>query len=224
MSGLTIGKAARQAGVNVETIRFYERRGLIEQPAKGVKYRVYPPDMVARLRFIRRAQQVGFSLREIEELLLLRADPNADCADVRQQAQHKIEEVDQKIAELERVRAALEKVVASCPGHGGLEVCTILNVLESSPSPPGAREAAPPPIEDQEENTLKSVTLKVEGMRCDRCAETIRSQVSAQPGVRAADVSFEEREARVFYDPQTIGEEGLVGTIQKAGFRVVERH
>ncbi len=220
MRDMTIGRAAQQAGVNVETIRFYERRGLVEKPAKGEKYRVYPPEMVARVRFIRRAQQVGFSLREVQELLLLRADPNADCADVKQQAQHKIEEVDRKISELGRVRAALQKVVESCPGRGRLTACTILNVLEDAPQP-WPQAAASPRFDDEEENTMKSVTLKVEGMRCDGCAETLRSLVSAQPGTRAADVSFEEGQARVFYDPRTISEEDLVTTIQKAGFRVV---
>lgn len=130
MKDLTIGKAAQEAGVNVETIRFYERRGLIEQPTKGEGYRVYPPEMVARIRFIREAQQIGFSLREAEELLALRADPNADCADVRRQALRKIEEVDQKMADLQRIRAALEKVIESCPGRGGVQACTILDALE----------------------------------------------------------------------------------------------
>lgn len=130
MQHLTIGRAAAKAGVSVETIRFYERRGLIEQPPKGEGYRVYPTEMVARIRFIRQAQQIGFSLREVQELLSLRADPTADCADVRRQAAQKIEEVDRKIADLQRVRAALETVVSVCPGRGGLTDCTIMAALE----------------------------------------------------------------------------------------------
>ena len=133
MRNLTIGKAAQEAGVGVETIRFYERQGLIEQPAKGAGYRTYPPEVVARIRFIRQAQRIGFSLREAQELLALRANPEADCADVRAQAQHKIAEVDEKISELLRVRAALEAVVASCPGNGGLSGCTILEALDQAP-------------------------------------------------------------------------------------------
>ncbi len=116
---LTIGKAAAEAGVSVETVRFYERRGLIEQPPKGEGYRVYPAEMVARIRFIRQAQQIGFSLREVQELLLLRADPATGCADVRRQAAQKIEEVDRKIAGLQRVRAALETVISACPAEAG---------------------------------------------------------------------------------------------------------
>lgn len=137
MRNLTIGKAAQEAGVGVETIRFYERQGLIEQPAKGAGYRTYPPEVVARIRFIRQAQRIGFSLREAQELLALRANPEADCADVRAQAQHKIAEVDEKISELLRVRAALEAVVASCPGHGSLGGCTILEALDEAPREPG---------------------------------------------------------------------------------------
>ena len=133
MTTLTIGRAARAAGVNIETIRFYERRGLVPQPRKPQDgYRLYPADTVERIRFIRKAQQIGFSLREIEELLSLRVHPDADCADVRERAEAKIAEVDRKIAELERVRIALEKVKASCPGHGALAGCTVLEALEIS--------------------------------------------------------------------------------------------
>lgn len=132
MEALTIGQAARQAGVGVETIRFYERRGLIEQPPKpnGSGFRAYSGEMVARIRFIRQAQQVGFSLREIQELLSLRADPSADCGEVREKAAAKVAEVNRKIAELERVRTALEAVIAACPGHGTLQACTIIEALQ----------------------------------------------------------------------------------------------
>ena len=132
MEAVTIGKAARVAGVGVETIRFYERRGLIEQPPKpvGTGYRVYSVETVRRIWFIRQAQQIGFSLREINDLLSLRADPSADCSDVRERAAVKVEEVNRKIAELERIRAALEEVIAACPGQGALRACTILEALE----------------------------------------------------------------------------------------------
>ncbi|MBY0298729.1 MAG: MerR family DNA-binding protein [Methylobacterium sp.] len=132
MQHLTIGRAAAVAGVSVETIRFYERRGLIEQPPKGGGFRVYPAELVARIRFIRQAQQIGFSLREVQELLALRATSGADCADVRRQAAQKIEEVDRKIADLRRVRTALEAVISSCPGRGRLKDCTIMTALEDA--------------------------------------------------------------------------------------------
>ena len=87
-NAMTISRAATRAGVGVETIRFYERRGLIRQPLKPRNggYRSYDDEAVARIRFIRQAQELGFSLREIEELLALRTDLHADCADVRMQA------------------------------------------------------------------------------------------------------------------------------------------
>ena len=140
MTPLTIGTAARAAGVNVETIRFYERRGLVAQPPKPKEgYREYSPENVSRIRFIRRAQEIGFSLREIEELLSLRADPSADCSDVREKVRAKLDIVDQKIAELKRVRAALDEVISACPGRGALCACSILETLEPAPSRPVSR-------------------------------------------------------------------------------------
>lgn len=140
MTPLTIGTAARAAGVNVETIRFYERRGLLTQPRKPrAGYREYSPETVSRVRFVRRAQEIGFLLREIKELLSLRADPHADCSDVREKARAKLEVVDQKITELKRVRAALDEVISVCPGRGALRACSILEVLEPAPSPATAR-------------------------------------------------------------------------------------
>ncbi len=121
MSGPTIGKAARMAGVGVETIRFYERRGLIEQPPKPALggFRAYPDETVRRIRFIRQAQELGFSLREIDDLLSLRADPSSDAGDVRERAEAKLTEVNRKIGELERIRTALETLLAACPGDRG---------------------------------------------------------------------------------------------------------
>jgi len=136
---MTISKAARAAGVGVETIRFYERKGLIAQPPKPVAsgFRDYPAATVQRIRFIRQAQEIGFSLREIDELLSLRADPRADCRDVRERATVKLAEVDRKIARLSRIRAALEELIAACPGRGALRACSILGSLTDSENNPG---------------------------------------------------------------------------------------
>ena len=216
MRGLTIGKAAGKAGVGVETIRFYERRGLITQPPKPTEgYRTYDRDMVARIRFIRQAQVLGFSLGEIEELLGLRADPRTDCAAVRKQAIAKRCEVERKIAGLERIRDALDILIAECPGKGALAACTILEAIEH----------APPEIEAQDSNekgpdTMKSTTFTIEGMHCDGCAQTIKALISTEPGVQAAEVSFKDGEARILYDPQVIGEDRIAGVIEKAGYRV----
>ena len=132
MNDMTIGKIARKAGVGVETIRFYERKGLIEQPPKPVSggFRVYPSETVPRVRFIRQAQDLGFSLKEIDELLTLRADPAIDCAAVRDRARVKLGEVDHKIARLQRIGAALEELIAACPGKGALRKCSIMDALE----------------------------------------------------------------------------------------------
>jgi MerR family copper efflux transcriptional regulator len=118
MPALTIARAAREAGVNIQTVRFYERRGLIERPPKGEGYRVYSPAQVARVRFIKEVQQFGFSLAEIKELLALQTDPNADCSVVQQQAMTKQQEVRRKIDRLREIDAALETLIAGCPGRG----------------------------------------------------------------------------------------------------------
>ena len=133
MSEMTIGKAARAAGVGVETIRFYERNGLIEQPPKPARgFRVYPEETVRRVRFIRQGQELGFSLRQIAELLSLKADPATDCSDVRRRAQAKLDEVDEKLATLTGIRAALEELIAACPGRGALRACSIMEALEGA--------------------------------------------------------------------------------------------
>jgi MerR family mercuric resistance operon transcriptional regulator len=131
MNILTIGLAARAAGVGVETIRFYERRGLIARPPKpsGAGIRRYAPETVQRVRFIRQAQQLGFTLRQIEELLSLEANPEADCSDVRLRALAKIEEVDARIGQLAEIRSALVRLMAACPGSGALGACSILEAL-----------------------------------------------------------------------------------------------
>lgn len=137
MDMLTIGRVAREAGVGVETVRFYERKGLVEQPRKPAYsgFRLYSADAVRRIRFIRQAQQIGFSLREIQDLLSLRADPSADCGAVQRKATAKVEDIDRKIGELEKVRAALQEVIAACPGRGALRAWTILEALEAVDRP-----------------------------------------------------------------------------------------
>ncbi len=131
MRTITISKAAKRAGVGVETIRFYERKGLIEQPLKPEDggYRTYPIETVQRIKFVRQAQEIGFSLREIEELLSLRADPSADCSDVRERAVAKLEEVDRKMEQLGLIRSALNELIAACPGRGALRACSIMESL-----------------------------------------------------------------------------------------------
>jgi MerR family copper efflux transcriptional regulator len=143
MKALTIGKAAREAGVGVETIRFYERQGLIEQPPRPHRgVRRYSDEAVSRIRFIKKAQQLGFTLREIHELLALRADPDADCSQLREEAVAKLQNVRQKIEQLQQIGAALETLINACPGQGGLQACSILEALTlQSDDQTGARNS-----------------------------------------------------------------------------------
>ncbi len=129
---MTIGAVARAAGVGVETIRFYEREGLLPPPARNPAngYRRFPADTVDRLRFIARAKALGFTLREIRELLELRADPDGSCRTVRAKARHKLEGVRAKIEDLRRIERTLEALARACPGDGGVGDCPILAALE----------------------------------------------------------------------------------------------
>lgn len=127
----SIGQVARAADVGVETVRFYEREGLIPEPPRLASgYRQYPAEAVDRIRFIRRAKQLGFSLKEIGELLELRADRARSAREVKALAQEKIADVERKILELERMKRALERLEASCSGHGHTSDCPILEALE----------------------------------------------------------------------------------------------
>ncbi len=131
MQTFKTGELAREAGVNVETLRFYERRGLLPEPPRRMSgYREYPPEAVGRIRFIKRAQELGFSLREIKDLLALRVQPGTTCTQVRQRAKEKVADVQQKIADLEAIQRALKKVVSSCSGRGPINECPILEYLD----------------------------------------------------------------------------------------------
>ena len=130
MESLTIGKVAKRAGVGVETVRFYEREGLIPQPARRSSgYRQYQPDAIRRIQFIRHAKELGFTLKEIAELFELRVDPESTCADVRKRARAKIADIDQKIERLVRMKSALGRLVNKCRGKGPTSECPILEEL-----------------------------------------------------------------------------------------------
>jgi len=132
MNELTIGRLAKQAGIGIETVRFYERQGLIEPPRRTESnYRIYPEEEVARLRFIKRTKNLGFTLNEIKELLFMRHDPHATKADIKNKTIAKLENVKQKISDLKRIKTALEHLASSCDGHGPLEECPILKALDS---------------------------------------------------------------------------------------------
>lgn len=128
---LTIGRLASSAGVGVETVRFYEREGLlapIQRRASG--YRQYTEESVAVLRFIRRAKELGFTLKEIKSLLALRIDQSASRAQVRREALAKLADLETRIADLQRMQAALQRLIDKCHGSGALSGCPILEALE----------------------------------------------------------------------------------------------
>ncbi len=133
MQSLTIGQLAKRADVGVETVRFYERQGLLAEPdRKPSGYRQYDEEVVLRLQFIRRAKELGFTLNEIKELLSLRLDPSSTCADVKRQAEQKIDDIEAKILTLQRMKKALVKVTKACSGRGGTGDCPILESLDQS--------------------------------------------------------------------------------------------
>jgi Hg(II)-responsive transcriptional regulator len=128
---MKIGKVAREAGVNVDTLRYYERRGLLEEPERTRSgYREYPSEAVRLIRFIKRSQDLGFTLHEVEELLRLREDQSATCAEVREAARSKIADIDHKVESLLAMRRALAKLVKSCARNGQTRECPILEALE----------------------------------------------------------------------------------------------
>ena len=131
MQTLTIGQVARAAQVGVETVRFYERKGLIEKPGRRPSgYRQYPQGVIRRIRFIRRAKELGFSLKEIQELLALKVDPDANCGDVRHRATEKLEDIRAKIRTLEKMAATLSQLASTCSGQGPTQECPILQSLD----------------------------------------------------------------------------------------------
>jgi Hg(II)-responsive transcriptional regulator len=131
MDMLSIGQVARRAGVGVETVRFYEREGLLEEPPRRASgYRQYSEQVVTRLHFIKRAQKLGFSLKEITDLLQLRVDAQTSCEEVKQRTEAKIAEVERKMVELQGMRQALLQVASLCIGQGPTGRCPMLEALD----------------------------------------------------------------------------------------------
>lgn len=131
MSSYRIGQLARLSGFGVETIRYYERERLVHEPPRGASgYRQYPEDTLARLRFIRHAKELGFSLKEIKDLLELRVAPGASCAGARKRAEAKITAVRVKQKKLRQIEQALVKLAAACRGRGPTSNCPILDALD----------------------------------------------------------------------------------------------
>jgi MerR family copper efflux transcriptional regulator len=133
---LTIGAVAKRVGVAIDTIRYYEREGLLPEPARRASgYRSYGEGTITQLRFIRRAKDLGFTLEEIYGLLALSRDRQHGVKAVKQRAQQRLAAIETRIADLQRVRDGLLQLVDSCPGHGAPEQCPILLALSGEELP-----------------------------------------------------------------------------------------
>lgn len=130
MKGLTIGEVAKQAGVNLETIRYYERRGILREPPRRPSgYRQYDPEAVRLVRFIKRAQDLGFTLKEIQDLLRLRENPRGNRSQISALAQAKLSDIDKKIQHLQAMRRALEVLLNACACKSRTLDCPIIDAL-----------------------------------------------------------------------------------------------
>lgn len=128
---MTIGSVAGAAGVKVPTVRYYERRGIIAEPPRTASgYRQYDESVVDRIRFIKRAQELGFTLDEIEDLLALRVEGPDSCTAVEEATSSKLRDVERKIRELERLRGVLARLARSCQAREATGECPVLEVLE----------------------------------------------------------------------------------------------
>ena len=133
---MRIGELARRAGVNIDTVRYYERSGVLPVPARTASgYRDYDHGDLARLHFVRRAKRLGFTLAQAVELLALGNGPDADLAAVRSTATARLADVEARIAELAAMRDVLRTLVDACPGEGARDACPILHAFESDDSP-----------------------------------------------------------------------------------------
>ena len=131
MKGLTVGRLARRAGVKADTVRYYEKRGLLPPADRTPSaYRMFPESSVKRLRFIRRAADLGFTLKEIQELLDLADHPDlAACAVVRDRAEAKLADIEHQLKDMRRVRKTLADMVANWPDSGAIKDCPIIDTL-----------------------------------------------------------------------------------------------
>jgi Hg(II)-responsive transcriptional regulator len=215
----TIGELARRTGVSVETVRFYESKGLLakpERPLGGI--RTYPQEAVDRLSFVHEAKGMGFTLREIRDLIALRDDPQADAAAVRGRAMAKLAEVEEKVEQFERMRSALAQLLSQCPGRGALGTCPIIQALSIT------KASEPRSGTGKGRSTMKSVDLTIQGMHCEGCAKTVEALLKSEPGVKSATISYAKGLARVVFDPASVDLSALVKAVERAGYRVPESH
>jgi len=128
----TIGWVAKETGVNAQTVLYYERRGLLPAPSRSFNgYRLFNDESVRRIRFIKRAKELGFSLKQITALLVLQGEQDASCAEVSAMAAGHMKDIEMKICNLKRMRDALIPLVEACPKKGTMKDCTIIDSLDN---------------------------------------------------------------------------------------------
>jgi len=207
----TIGQAAGAAGVGVETIRYYERQGLIERPAKPAQgARRYPQATVDRIRALRQGQALGLSLAQTNALLALQADPGADCHDVHEQAQAHLADIEHKRARLGEIADKLHELIAACPGQGATHECAILEAFMGSAE--NATDDAPAA------SAGTRVELHVRGIACGGCAARVRTLLREAPGVAEAHMDQVTGIARLRIDPAITDTQALATLLTDAGF------
>lgn len=131
MTPLKSGDLAKKSNVNTETLRYYEKEGLLPEPERTESgYRLYADEDVKRVRFIKRAQELGFSLKEIKELLALKLDASQSASEVKRLTEQKIQDIDRKILNLQAMKTILEDLADACSGEGSVDHCPILNCLD----------------------------------------------------------------------------------------------
>ncbi len=136
MSYMKIGEVAKLSGVGIETIRYYERERLLAEPQRRPSgYRQYDRSVVARLQFIRRTKELGFTLAEIKELLGLRFEANTRCEHVRQRAGQKITDIEEKIRSLQKMKRSLKKVISECESRDSIGDCPLLEGIDNGRGP-----------------------------------------------------------------------------------------
>lgn len=211
---LTIGQLAQAAGIGVETVRYYEKEGLLAQPRRPLGgIRTYGREALESLAFVHGAKELGFTLKEIRDLIELRSDPDSDAAAVRGRAVAKLSQIERKLMQLERMRETLRDLLSRCPGVGELGTCPIVQALTVA-------AVHDHPKTRSKGTDMKSVELTIQGMHCEGCAKTIESVLKAEPGVKAATISHASGSARVMFDPAQIDLGGVVKAVERAGFQV----
>ena len=141
MSPLKSGALAKKAHVNPETLRYYEREGLLPEPQRSdAGYRLYSDEDVRRVRFIKRAQELGFSLKEVKDLLALKVDASQSASEVKKLAEQKVQDIEAKIHHLQSMKRILHELADTCSGQGPVEQCPILNCLDACSSEKGGEK------------------------------------------------------------------------------------